>query len=75
MRWLCDRPRYLKLTVNGNDSKAAQAQCGCRYKPNTAMLDGRQMPALNSTGYGVVVQADHNYTQGTHVLDIAFPPA
>ena len=75
MRWLCDRPRYLKLIVNGNDSKAAQAQCGCRYKPNTAMLDGRQMPALNSTGYGVVVQADHNYTQGTHVLDIAFPPA
>ena len=75
MRWLCDRPRYLKLIINGNDSKAAQAQCGCRYKPNTAMLDGRQMPALNSTGYGVVVQADHNYTQGTHTLDIAFPPA
>jgi hypothetical protein len=72
--WLCSRPRYLKMTVDGNDSQAALAQCGCRYKPNTAMLAARGMPALNSTGYGVVVQADHNYTQGTHVLDIAFPP-
>jgi hypothetical protein len=75
IRWLCDRPRYLKQVISGNDSAAAQAQCGARYKPNTAMLDGRQMPALNSTGYGIIVQADHNYTQGTHTLDIAFPPA
>lgn len=72
--WLCSRPQYLRGTVDGNDSQAALAQCGCRYKPNFAMLQARGLPTLGPTGYGVVVQAEHNYTQGTHSLDIAFPP-
>lgn len=72
--WLCSRPKYLKIMANSNDSQAAIAQCGCRYKPNFAMLSARGMPTLGPTGYGVAVQAEHNYTQGTHALDIAFPP-
>lgn len=75
MKWLCGRPQYLKILVHGNESNAAQAYCGCRYKPNAAMLAARGLSALNSTGYGVVVQCDHNFTAGTHSLDIAFPPA
>jgi hypothetical protein len=75
IRWLCDRPRYLKVVVGGNDSKAALAQCGCRYRPNFAMLAARRIPELNSTGYGVVVQADHDYINALHTIDIAFPPA
>jgi hypothetical protein len=74
IRWLCNRPRYLKLTMNGNDCQAALAQCGTRYQPNTAMLVARGLGALNPSGYGVVVQADHDYINGVHTLDIAFPP-
>ena len=75
IQWLCSRPQYLRVTVNGNDSQAVLAQCGCRYKPNFAMLNARGLPTLGPTGYGIVVQADHNYTQGLHTLDVAFPPA
>jgi len=73
--WLCERPQYLKILAYGNDSKAATAYCGARYKPNFLMLNARGMSALNATGYGVVVNVSHNFTTGEHALELAFPPA
>jgi hypothetical protein len=73
--WLCERPQYLKILAYGNDSKAATAYCGARYKPNFAMLNARGMSTLNATGYGVVVNVSHNFTTGEHAIELAFPPA
>lgn len=73
LRWLIDRPRYFSIQVDGNESQAAQAFSGARYKPNTLMLAGRGL-SLGGTGYGVVVDCSHRYVAAEHSLTIAFPP-
>lgn len=75
--WICRQPRYLELRIDGNESKAGfsvqsyNAFCGCRYKPNQAILSaqGRSLPA-----WGVVTSATHDYIKGEHLLQIAFAP-
>lgn len=73
IRWMVDQPRYFSIQVDGNDSQAAQAMVGTRYKPNTLMLEGRGL-SLAGTGYGVVVDCSHAYVSGKHNLTIALPP-
>lgn len=75
--WICRQPRYLELRIDGNESKAGfsvqsyNAFCGCRYKPNQAILSaqGRSLPA-----WGIVTSATHDYIKGEHRLQIAFAP-
>lgn len=71
--WIVSRPRYVDIVVDGNDSAAAQAFCGCRYKINQTLLVGRGI-GISGTGYGIVVNADHDYIAGEHSLTVAFPP-
>ena len=73
LRWLIDRPRYFSIQVDGNESQAAQAFSGARYRPNTLMLAGRGL-SLGGTGYGVVVDCSHKYIAAEHSLTVAFPP-
>lgn len=44
--WICRQPRYLELKIDGNESKsgygiASHRFCGCRYKPNQAIITAR----------------------------------
>lgn len=71
--WLCRQPRYYRVTVRGNESAAALANVGCRYKPNATLLTERGL-ALGITGYGVVVESSHDPVGARHELLIAFPP-
>ena len=71
--WLCRQPRYYKITVDGNESAAALAFPGCRYKPNPLLLSERGL-SLGITGYGLVVEASHDPINAAHTLTIAFPP-
>ena len=71
--WLCRQPRYYRVTVRGNESAAALANVGCRYKPNATLLTERGLD-LGITGYGVVVESSHDPVGARHELLIAFPP-
>lgn len=71
--WLCRQPRYYRVTVRGNESAAALANVGCRYKPNATLLTERGL-GLGITGYGVVVESSHDPVGARHELLIAFPP-
>lgn len=71
--WLCRQPRYYKITVDGNDSAAALAFNGCRYKVNPTLLQQRGI-AFAFEGYGVVVEARHDASNALHTLLVAFPP-
>lgn len=71
--WLCKQPRYYRITVAGNNSAAALAFNGCRYKPNPLFLTQRGL-SLGITGYGVVVENSHDVVAARHELLIAFPP-
>jgi hypothetical protein len=72
INWLCKQPRYLKITVFGNDSASALANAGCVYKANQTML---AMRGLSVPTYGIVTHASHNLGTGIHQLEIAFQPA
>jgi len=72
--WIIERPRYVEVVVDGNESAAALAFCGCLYKINQTILSGRGC-SISGTGYGVVVECDHDYIGGVHTLTVAFPPA
>lgn len=73
IKWICRAPRYIDVTVSGNSSAAALAFPGCRYKVNQTLLQARDM-GISGTGYGVVVNCEHNYTKASHHLTVAFPP-
>ena len=72
INWLCKQPRYLKLTVSGNDSSSALANAGCLYQPNQTMLAAR---GLSVPSFGIVTNASHNLGTGKHQIEIAFQPA
>jgi len=73
IRSICWQPRYTKITVYGNESAAAIAHNGNRYKPNPVILDAQGIPT-SPTGAGIVVEEKHNYASGEHKLTIALPP-
>lgn len=75
--WICRQPRYLELKIDGNESKSGygiashRAFCGCRYKPNQAIITAR---GLSLPERGIVTSAEHDYITGVHRLQIAFAP-
>lgn len=71
--WIIDRPRYFRVTAYGNQTAAALAYTGARYKPNPTMLEARHY-TIGRNGYGMVVDCSHNFKTGVHSLMLALPP-
>ena len=71
---ICGQTRYFKCEVDGNDSAAALAMPGNRYKPNPFIFSGRGLVFGNATSAGIVVEANHNATDAKHAITIALPP-
>ena len=71
--WIIDRPRYFRVTAYGNETAAAKAYTGARYKPNPTMLEARRY-TIGRNGYGLVVDCSHNFATGVHSLLLALPP-
>ena len=70
---ICRGNRFLKVSAKGNESSAAIAHLGNRYKPNPTILAAQGVP-IGETGAGVVVEENHNYGSGEHDLTIALAP-
>jgi hypothetical protein len=72
--WICRRPKYYTVTIDGNESAAAQAHVGSFYKVNPLFLAERGLALGGSRGTGLVVNESHNITAGKHTLQLAFKP-
>lgn len=72
--WICRRPKYYTVTIDGNESAAATAHVGSFYKVNPIFLAERSLALGGAYGTGLVVNESHNITTGKHTLEMAFKP-